>query len=348
MTSFAQWAGFSEKQMIRSGAVRYAIRPVGFRRSTSLLRRRFPTAQLALFAVWSCALSVAVGPAFAQGQSRVPAREIAAEALSDLPFICPMDPDIRSAGPGSCSRCGMKLVLGLPDMAEYPMLLTTVPAGPEAGRPAELRFEVLHPQTGHRQVKFEKIHEKLLHLFVVSHDLEEFRHEHPRLGRDGMFRLKTVLPHPGTYRLMGDFYPAGGTPQMVPMTLTTRGFEDPLAMIRPQLIEDREPKTGRNLTVSFRTDPPQPRAGFLTLLFFELSTAKGLRKFLGAWAHMFAAKADLVTMMHAHPSIADGGKQIQMNVIFPEPGMYRIWVQVRRGRKVNTLPFTIQVEGLPG
>ena len=129
--------------------------PVGFRHSPRLLTRGSPRAALALFAVWSCALSVTVGPAFAQGQSRVAAREIAAEALSDLPFICPMDPDIRSAGPGSCSRCGMKLVLGLPDMAEYPMLLTTVPAGAEAGKPVELRLEVLHPDTGDRQVEFE-------------------------------------------------------------------------------------------------------------------------------------------------------------------------------------------------
>ena len=348
MTSSAKWAAFFEKQMGRFGAAGSTSNSVGFRDSSSLLRPRAPTAALALFAVWSCALPVAVGPAFAQGQSRVPMREIVADALSDLPFVCPMDPDIRSAGPGSCSRCGMKLVFGLPDMAEYPMLLTMVPAGAEAGSPVELRFEVLHPDTGDRQVEFEKIHEKLLHLFMVSHDLEEFRHEHPRPGRDGMFRLKMVLPHPGTYRLMGDFYPTGGTPQMVPMTLTTRGFEEPLPMVRPQLIEDREPKKGRNLTVSFRTDPPQPRAGFLTLLFFELSTAQGLRKFLGAWAHMFAAKDDLVTMMHAHPTIADGGKLIQMNVIFPEPGMYRIWVQVRRGWKVNTVPFTIRVEGLPG
>ena len=348
MTSFAKWAAFSGKQMCRFGTAGFATCRAGFRHWPSLLKRGSPKAPLALFAVWSCALSVTVDPALAQGQSRVPARGIAAEALSDLPFICPMDPDIRSAGPGSCSRCGMKLVLGLPDLAEYPMLLTTDPAGVQALKPVELRFEVLHPDTGNRQVEFEKVHEKLLHLFLVSHDLEEFRHEHPRLGRDGMFRLKTMLPHPGTYRLMGDFYPAGGTPQMVPMTLTTRGFENSLPMLRPQLIEDREPKKGRNLTVSIRTDPPQPRAGFLTLLFFELSTARGLRKFLGAWAHMFAAKDDLVTMMHAHPTIADGGKLIQMNVIFPEPGMYRIWVQVRRGWTVNTVPFTIQVEGRPG
>ena len=191
--------------------------------SHRLLKRSSPGAALALFTAWSCALSITAGQTFAQGQSRLPAREAAAEALTDLPFICPMDPDIRSAVPTTCSRCGMKLVLGLPDMNEYPMLLTTVPAGVEAGKPVELRFEALDPDTGERQVEFETVHEKILHLFVVSHDLEEFRHEHPRLGPDGVFRLKTALTRPGTYRLMGDFYPAGGTPQMVPMTLTTRG-----------------------------------------------------------------------------------------------------------------------------
>ena len=62
---------------------------------------------------------------------------------------------------------------------------------------------------------------------------------------------------------------------------------------------------------------------------------------------MLAVKDDLVTMIHGHPSIADGGKLIQMNVIFPEPGMYRVWVQVQRRKKVSTVPFTIEVKGLP-
>ena len=63
-------------------------------------------------------------------------------------------------------------------------------------------------------------HEKLFHLFWVSHDLEVFRHEHPTLGDDGIFRIEAVFDRPGAYRLMGDFYPAGGTPQMIPMTVT--------------------------------------------------------------------------------------------------------------------------------
>ena len=264
-----------------------------------------------------------------------------------LPFVCPMDPDIRAETPGTCSRCGMKLVLGLPVPAEYPVILRTEPRGVAPGTPVRLAFEVLQPETGKRQTEFETVHEKLFHLFWVSHDLQVFRHEHPVLGDDGIFRIDTSFERPGTYRLMGDFYPTGGTPQMFPMTLTTSGFAKPLETLQPSLLADREPKRDKNVTVSLRTEPARPVAGLLTLLFFELNTARGLQKFLGAWAHMLAVKDDLVTMIHGHPSIADGGKLIQMNVIFPEPGMYRVWVQVQRRKRVNTVPFTIEVRGLP-
>ena len=267
--------------------------------------------------------------------------------LGPLPFVCPMDPDIRAESPGVCSRCGMKLVLGLPAPAEYPVLLRTEPAAINPGIPVQMEFEVLQPRSGERQTEFETVHEKLFHLFWVSHDLQVFRHEHPVLGDDGVFRIEATFDRPGTYRLMGDFYPKGATPQMYPMTLTTSGFQEPVETLVPAIGPDREPKRDRNVTVSLRTEPPEPVAGLLTLLFFELNTARGLQKFLGAWAHMLAVKDDLVTLIHGHPSIADGGKLIQMNVIFPEPGMYRLWVQVQRRKKVNTVPFTVQVRGLP-
>ena len=264
-----------------------------------------------------------------------------------LPFVCPMDPEIRSETPTVCSRCGMKLVLGLPTPSEYPVLLRSEPRAVDPGKPVQLELEVLQPDSGDRQTEFEVVHEKLMHLFWVSHDLEVFRHEHPALGEDGLFRIEATFERPGTYRLMSDFYPTGGTPQMFPMTLTTRGFEEPIEALTLDLEPDRVTKQGENVKVSIRTEPPEPMAGFLTLLFFELNTARGLQKFLGAWAHMLAVKDDLVTMIHGHPSIADGGKLIQMNVIFPAPGLYRVWVQVQRRKKVSTAPFTIEVKDLP-
>jgi hypothetical protein len=125
--------------------------------------------------------------------------------------------------------------------------------------------------------------------------------------------------------------------------LITKGFSRGLAESGPQLRADLAPKRGPNLEIRLRTEPPEPLATFKTMLFFELDTAEGLEKYLGAWAHMLAASADLENLTHAHPTIADGGPLIQVNMIFPAPGMYRIWVQIQRKGVVNTVPFTIEV-----
>ncbi|MEJ7609534.1 MAG: hypothetical protein WKF37_25490 [Bryobacteraceae bacterium] len=38
--------------------------------------------------------------------------------------------------------------------------------------------------------RFERIHEKLFHLFLVNQDLVTFAHEHPELQADGSFRYR--------------------------------------------------------------------------------------------------------------------------------------------------------------
>ena len=115
-------------------------------------------------------------------------------------------------------------------------------------------------KTGKPVTHFETIHEKLFHLFLVSQDLEYFSHEHPTLQASGWFRLKTRLPKPGAYRLLADFDPTGGTPQLSARTFSTAGWETPPSQsIRIPAI-DIAPKQGANLTVTLRIDPPVPPA----------------------------------------------------------------------------------------
>ena len=265
---------------------------------------------------------------------------------AEAPFYCPMDPEIRAKGAGKCSKCGMDLVPGVAEPVEYVVKVRLDPPAAEPGKPVELQFEIIDPRDGQRAREFSAVHDKLFHLLYVSHDLAVFRHEHPVLGDDGIFRLATVFPKPAAYRLLTDFYPAGATPQMIPVTVTTAGFEQGLEASLGRLEADQEPQRGDNLTVSLRTEPAEPIAALKTLLFFELDTAEGLEPFLGAWAHMLAVSEDLVDMIHAHPAIAGGGPLIQMNVIFPRPGMYRIWVQVQREGSVNTVSFIVPVTKL--
>src|SRR2546423_14481813 len=103
---------------------------------------------------------------------------------SDGVYICPMDPDVRSNNPGVCARCGMKLAQGIPDPVEYHLDLSVMPRAPQPGAPAELTFAVHDPWKDRTVTKFQVVHEKLFHMFVVSEDLQVFVHDHPYLGED--------------------------------------------------------------------------------------------------------------------------------------------------------------------
>jgi hypothetical protein len=259
-----------------------------------------------------------------------------------LDYVCPMDPDVRSAGPEKCPRCGMTLVLGVPDPVEYPLDLTLNPRAPQPGEPVGLTFRIRDPKKGTPVAKFETVHEKLFHLFVVSQDLDYFVHDHPVLESAGIFHYQARLPKRGMYRVMADYYPTGGTPQLTERTIFVPGGR----LQTPKLSADLAPRRTENMEVELVTEPAQPLAGFKTLMFFRVKPAEGLEQYLGAWGHMLVASDDLVDMIHTHPFLADGGPQIQFNAIFPRARTYRVWVQFQRKGVVNTAVFTVPVEAL--
>src|SRR4051794_34540379 len=133
--------------------------------------------------------------------------------------------------------------------------MTMIPAAPSPGTEFLLRLQVTRPH-GHGEVKLQLIHEKLLHLFLVSKDLSVFLHQHPEPQQDGSFVLRTVLPEGGMYRVLCDFYPEGGTPQMIARTMFLSGTGRVA-----RLQEDLNVQTAENVKVSLRMDPEQPLAG---------------------------------------------------------------------------------------
>ena len=255
-----------------------------------------------------------------------------------------MDPDVHSKEPGKCPRCGMKLVAGVPDFLEYGVTLKTQPKALKAGAPVELQLSVTNPKDGKRVSEFELMHERIFHLFLVSQDLNFFVHDHPEKGADSVFRLKSTLPKPGLYRVLSDFYPKGGTPQLIANTLIVPGA--PFNPRSTKLKPDVGVQKGTNVDVSLTMEPPEPISGMKTLMFFKLSDAEGFEPYLAAWGHMMAASEDLIDMIHNHPYIADGGPNVQFNMIFPRPGIYRVWVQFQRKGVVNTVAFNVPVTEL--
>jgi len=254
----------------------------------------------------------------------------------DPVYFCPMDKDVRSNSPGTCSRCGMKLVAGVPDPVEFHLDLTVTPKTPKPQEKVHLKFDVHDPWKNNPVKKFNVVHEKLFHAFIVSEDLQFFAHEHPLWTNDA-FQYDITLPKTGMYRILGDFYPEGATPQLIAKTIFVAG---PPSRLVP-LTRDYSAKNGENLKVELTTAPAQPVAGMNTQMRFKITPGEGLEKYLGAWGHMLAASDDLIDMIHTHPFIADGAPEMQFDVTLPRARAYRIWVQFQRHGVVNTVHFDI-------
>jgi len=222
------------------------------------------------------------------------------------------------------------------------MDLKVAPPAPKVMEPARLQIDIRDPWKDKTVTHFQEVHEQLFHLFVVSQDMKVFVHDHPIFQEDGSFVYNYKFPQPGMYRLLGDFYPDGATPQLIAKTVFVPGT--PPAPVT--LSRDYSPKEVENMKVELVTDPPQPIAHTKTMMFFKVTPAEGLEKLLGAWGHMLAASDDLVDLIHTHPFLADGGPNIQFNVIFPRERAYRVWVQFQRKGVVNTAYFDVPVTDL--
>ena len=277
---------------------------------------------------------------------------------------CPMHPEVRQAQEGVCPKCGMPLRSLDPSVrGDYRLEMTATPARPKTGERVRLRFVVIHPETGAPVRGFVLNHERLFHLFVVSRDLSEYQHIHPQLEADGSFTVETTLPREGLYKLHSDFFPAGGTPQLVHQDLATAGHRANGRVARPAPLTPDATLTktldGMRISLELGTTGGAPAAGVLVPLKLRLADARtgapvrDLEPYLGAWGHTLILNADQSHYLHSHPTDmlpggydparVRGGPEVEFKAMFPEAGEYRIWTQFQRGGRVTTVSFTVRV-----
>jgi hypothetical protein len=265
--------------------------------------------------------------AFAQSAAQVPA-----EPVPD--FVCPMDPDVHSPVPGKCPRCGMQLEARIIEPRAYDIEIVA--------RPVELSFRLIDPRTKTTVTEFEVVHEKLFHLFAVSEDLEWFLHDHPVLGADGVFHLPLTFPKAGLYAMFADLYPKSGSPQWLPRFLYTQNAVTELSRPVKTLKADVSPQRDGDVTVTLELDPPEPVAGRATTLFFNPTPGNGLELWMGTYAHALWVSSDLLDAEHTHPLMLG---DLQFQVYFPRPGVYRFWMQFQRKGTLHTVRFDVPVNG---
>jgi len=267
-------------------------------------------------------------------------------------YWCPMHPDVRGRQGDKCPQCGMMLVRAAPaDYAAYVLDLETVPRVLRPQQKARARFFVRDPRTLARVRRFDLVHERVFHLFVISQDLAYFAHIHPALHHDGSLDVDIELPRPGVYQLIADFLPAGGSPQLLQKSIVTAGYTGPL-VAAPVLARDTADKIVRDTRVKLTM--PDPIAGREQLITFDLEDAatgapvSDLEPYLGAAGHLLLVSADLAIAAHSHP-VAEiskhSGPTVVFQTLFPRAGDYRMWVQFQRRGEVLTSSFTVPVKG---
>jgi hypothetical protein len=220
------------------------------------------------------------------------------------------------------------------------------------------------------------VHERPLHLLVISDDLAAFYHLHPEPATDGSFRVQHTFQHGGHYHVYADFTPRDAAQVIAQFALTVHGSARPTIA----LVEDTAgTKIADGVHVTMTTEQPL-RAGEESMLTFTVTDATthtpvtDLEPYLGALAHFVIVSDDGRDFLHAHPmehtemagahghsshhaalpmhaaSMAHdtssmpipSASAVNAHTTFPRAGVYKIWVQLQRGGRVITVPWVVR------
>ena len=202
------------------------------------------------------------------------------------------------------------------------------PAAIPVGQPATLTLKIVDQKSGEPVKEFDLVHDKLLHLIIVSADLSWFNHIHPEYKGDGVFTVTTTLPREGSYKLYADYTPKGGSqevpqhlfatggaqpaPSNVTPVADTLGEDDTWMIRRVTSAPEGEPgyKGGDSYEVALMPMPAKIVAGQDVMLHFQVRDMNGkpvaaLEPYLGTTGHCVILSRDMTIYLHTHPM--DGG-----------------------------------------
>jgi hypothetical protein len=212
-------------------------------------------------------------------------------------------------------------------------------------------------------------HGHLMHLFVVSPELDRLWHLHPTQRAPGVFVTELPTMPGGRYEVFGDVVHRTGVSETVTTSFSTAGRDGPLtgddsafpspAAGRIVWVRDAQPLVTKRLTMfTFRVEDSdgQP-ARDLELYMGMPGHAVFIRRDRQVFAHVHpagsapmaameiaaSASAPTSSAAHAHPG-ASLPATVSFPYGFPEPGDYKIFVQVKRAGQINTASFDAQVE----
>ena len=200
-----------------------------------------------------------------------------------------------------------------------------------------------------------------VHVIVVRRDLEAILHVHPPVPSTGTFTVDVSTLPAGPYRVVVDVYPLNPNPQpnfQLFSTLRIAGAYTPAALppLKPQEVVD-----GYTFTLH---GTPRLRAiepAFLTFTVAHKGRPAQFTPWFGALAHAIFFRRGTLDYFHTHVcapgaagctsvlgsakvtgSSATPGK-LDVGVLVPVAGTWRLFLQCKVDGRVLTAPFTLTV-----
>ncbi|MEK7150855.1 MAG: cytochrome c biogenesis protein CcdA [Patescibacteria group bacterium] len=248
------------------------------------------------------------------------------------------------------------------ESSESPVVgeFTTNPSKPQVGKQMSVTL-TLSDDKGQPLTDLRIEHERLLHFIFISEDLSDFQHIHiedsgkgtSEMEKSAMFTLPVTLLKTGRYAVAVNYLHKEHEG-------VVRGFIDVgEGQKAVELKKDltRQKQFG-DVAVTLNAGSII-KSGESANFEYIIKDANGsplgdLRSYLGAPMHLAIWSFDQEYFLHTHgevpvyghtvPQEATFGPYINAHIVFPWPGLYKVFAEFSRGGKVYETDFTVEVK----
>jgi len=249
---------------------------------------------------------------------------------------------------------------------DFHVTLSSLPTTIQAGKPFSLKI-ALHDKNGRPITDLQVSHDRILHVILVSEDLEEFKHVHPEDSQHfkqgvslvNIFEVPLTLSKAGRYRVLVDGSRKGigevSDIVWIEVGIVGDSVGEPVVIRKDRRLNRMFGDYGVSLNLSLENPSKSGEKVQLSYVIRDGKTGNpifDLEQYLGADMHLAIMPIDLSTILHTHgvkwtpeinPNAGIAFPEIRGNYIFPYPGLWKIYGQFQHQGKVVTTEFMIQV-----